>query len=109
MQRFEAALEGLGHPSSVKRLYAIRQLRQLLQNDLLTGEQKQTLYTFLRLAWQQETESALRGALLSTLNFYRKRGQQPTRRSPQPLQLNQSRPPLKLDRLQQQPTIQERV
>lgn len=102
-QQFETALEALSHPSRVKRLYAIRQLRQLLQHKSLTPEQKQTLYTFLRLTWQQETDATLRGALLSILSLYKK---QPPR-SPQPLQLGHSRPPLQLERRHQ--AVQERV
>ncbi len=95
--QFEQALENLGDRSSVRRLYAIRQLRQLLQQQRLTGEQRQTLHTFLQLSWQQEREKPLREALLGTLRLYTR----PQVPSPQPLQLQKSRPTLNLTRQQQ--------
>lgn len=94
LEQFETALENLGHNSSVKRLAAIRYLRQQLQSQTLNPEQKQTLYTFLRLAWQQETESPLRGALLSTLSLYKKTAEPENR---QPLNFKKSRPPIRLE------------
>lgn len=106
-QQFETALKTLGDRSNIKRLYAIRQLRQLFQQNRLTTEQKQTLYTFLRLAWQQETDTSLREALLSALSLYKPQKQTQPPVKPSPLQLQQSRPPLRLERLQQ--PVRERV
>ncbi len=71
-QQFETALDNLGHDSLVKRLAAIRYLRQSLKNHSLKPKQKKVLSTFLRLAWQQETDLVLREALLSTLSLYEK-------------------------------------
>ncbi|MGB2926878.1 MAG: hypothetical protein WBB82_16380 [Limnothrix sp.] len=105
LAQFETALDNLGHQSSVKRLAAIRYLRRLLQTQKLDPSQKSTLYTFLRLAWQQEPESALRGALLSTLSFY-KGSESAT--AFQPLNLKKSRPPIRLEQKIHQ-RIEERV
>lgn len=105
MRQFEASLEALSHDSSVKRLYALRQLRQLLQKNLLTPAQKKTLYTFLRLTWQQEEEAVLRGALLSTLSLYKKK-----QAATQPLRpIRKSRPPLNLEQCRQPQSFEEPI
>jgi hypothetical protein len=94
LHQFERALADLGDPSTVRRLYAIRQLQSLLQRDYLTPEQKQSLKIFLQLSWQQETVQPLREALLNNLRLC----QLPQAARVQPLQLDKSRPPLKLTR-----------
>ncbi len=92
LQQFEKSLADLGDRSMVRRLYAIRQLRQLLQERRLTPEQQQTLKTFLHLSWQQETESPLREALLGTLRLY----QHPKSTVSAPLRLEKTGVPLNL-------------
>ena len=71
-KQFEAALADLCHDSRVKRLATIRFLRQLLVDRSLSAEQQQVLYTFLHLAWREETDEVLRDALLSTLSLAKK-------------------------------------
>ena len=106
-QQFEQALTDLGDPSSVRRLYAMRQLKQLLQGDRLSPEQKQALKTFLQLSWQQETIQPLREGILTNLRLC----QTSPRSTAQPLQLDKSRPPLRLSRSKQslKSPVKERV
>ncbi|OKH17282.1 hypothetical protein NIES208_10035 [[Limnothrix rosea] IAM M-220] len=71
-KQFETALGDLCHDSRVKRLATIRFFRQRLLDQGLTAEQQQVLYTFLHLAWREETDAVLREALLSTLSLAQK-------------------------------------
>ncbi|MBV5261089.1 hypothetical protein FLX56_21985 [Synechococcus moorigangaii CMS01] len=108
LRQFETALAQLGDASSVRRLYAIRRLQQLLRGDHLTPEQQQTLKTFLQLSWQQETAPPLREAILNSLRLCQTVPQATTA---QPLQLEKSRRPLNLSRPKQahKPLVKERV
>lgn len=61
---FDQSLENLAHPEPLKRLLAVRQLNRLLGQATLNAEQTRTTSQALQLLLHQETEPAVREALL---------------------------------------------
>ncbi len=64
---FEQVLDKLAHPEPLKRLLAVRQLQRLIDQHLLESDQQRLAEQAFQLLLHQETEPAVREALLHSL------------------------------------------
>lgn len=64
---FDQTLDNLAHPEPLKRLLAIRQLQRLRTAGQLTSDQERVADQVLQLLLHQESEAAVREALLRSL------------------------------------------